>query len=66
METKRQYTAPALKVVSFKVEQGFQSITYSVGVSTPEPAPESIYNGQNQERWGTDNNNIFGDRDWSW
>ena len=66
MKTKKQYTTPTLKVVAFKVEEGFQSIQYSMSLqSTSTPPAESDFNSQNQERWGT-GQDVFGGNDWIW
>lgn len=66
METKRQYTTPTLKVVAFKVEDGFQSIDYSMRLSTSTPPDAgSPFNGQNQENWNNDQGGVF-DNVWPW
>ena len=59
MSTKKQYTSPMLRVVAFKVEQGFESfvkLSHSV-------VDEDLFNAQNQEKW-YEGGSLFGDNEW--
>ena len=64
METKKQYLAPELTVVTFKVETGF---TASGGVDEimliNDIYLNDDYNAQSQENWSE--SGTFGG-DWSW
>ena len=64
MKTKKDYIAPQLTVVSFKIEQGFAQ---SGGVSlrlfqdiSLDYAIDDNYNDYNQENWHQGSSNIFG------
>ena len=59
MNTKKQYTIPTVRVVDFKVEQGFGSfvkLSHSV-------VDNDLYNAQNQEKW-YEGGSLFGDNGW--
>ena len=59
MNTKKQYISPILHVVTFKVEQGFNSyvkLSHSI-------IDNDLYNAQNQEKW-YEGGSLFGDNDW--
>ena len=59
MNTKKQYTIPTVRVVDFKVEQGFDSfvkLSHSV-------VDNDLYDAQNQEKW-YEGGSLFGDNGW--
>ena len=62
---KRQYIAPGLTVVTFKVEQGFNASSNSTGYNPTSfldmftLTQEENYNAQAQENWN-DGGNVFG------
>ena len=61
METKKQYIAPALTVVTFKVEQGYATSTGLQSTSKLDLftlAYEDDYNAQAQENWH-ESGNLF-------
>lgn len=63
MNTKKEYVAPTLTVVTFKVEQGFTASTefrLFQDFQLFNEDYESRYNDQAQENWTTDQNNYFG------
>ena len=69
MNTKKEYIAPALTVVSFKVEQGialsgFSTLNLFHDIEVI-PDPYSGYNVNNQENWSS-SDNIFGETGWDY
>lgn len=59
MENKKQYIAPELTVVTFKVEQGFYGSNQQSIISLFSILPEQNYNQQAQENW-QESGNYFG------
>ena len=66
MKTKKDYIAPQLTVVSFKIEQGFAQ-SGEVSLRLFQDAELDIinnnyndYNEYNQENWHQGSSNIFG------
>lgn len=65
METKKEYTAPQLTVVSFKPERGYASSFFFLHIFQNEE--EDGFDNNNQEYWlWNDNDNSFGGNDWGW
>lgn len=64
METKKQYTAPELTVVTFKVEQGYAA---SDPLQSLRIFSEAFAPGLNstQETW-TSEENLFGETGWDY
>ena len=62
METKKNYIAPQLTVVSFKAEQGYSLSSVSTMRLFHDAELDIInnYNEYNQENWSVDESNIFG------
>lgn len=60
MNTKKEYTAPTLTVVTFKVEQGFTASS-EIHLQLFHEDHNSDYNSQAQENWHESSN--FG-TDW--
>ena len=56
--TKNNYTAPAVKVVAFQVEQGFAGTNVNVGV-TAEQATELRPEKDGTQRFGSTSFEIF-------
>lgn len=63
MNTKKEYVAPTLTVVTFKVEQGFAASTEFRLFQDFQLFNEdynNYYNNQAQENWEEPDNNYFG------
>ena len=62
METKKNYIAPQLTVVSFKAEQGYSLSSVSTMRLFHDAELDIInnYNEYNQENWHQGSSNIFG------
>ena len=59
MNSKKQYTAPELTVISFKVEQGFTnssvSSTFNFFQDLSQNSANQSYNSQCQQNWSNGN-----------
>ena len=54
---KRQYTAPSLTVVEFKMEKGF---AFSMLQISSDHEAQSAFNDNGQENWDESCGNLFG------
>ena len=64
---KKQYIAPMLTVVSFKVENGYAASGFATLNLFHEEIlddPYSGYNSSNQENWCESEQNFFGNTGW--
>lgn len=65
MNSKKQYTAPELTVISFKVEKGFTnssvSSTFNFFQDLSQNSADQHYNSQCQQNWSNgDGDSYFG------
>ena len=62
MNTKKKYIAPALTAVSFKVEKGFATSSFSTLHLENDFELNQSYNQQGQENWHwhDEGENLFG------
>lgn len=58
METKKQYLAPELTIVTFRVENGFTISGGGDRKILSNQTPTNDYNDNNQQKW-TNGGNLF-------